>query len=137
MKRIFAWLPAVLWMGMIFFLSSRAKVLVSEEESINFLIFKTLHVLEYAVLHILLFRAIHFEDRRNIFRSLFLSFVIAVVYAATDEIHQTVVPTRDGRPRDVIIDTTGVVLSWISIKQLFPILPKKLRALGKKWLLVS
>lgn len=40
-------------------------------------------------------------------------FVIAVVYACSDELHQTFVGGRSGRPLDVLIDSIGIVLAVI------------------------
>ena len=38
-----------------------------------------------------------------------VSFIIGVVYASSDEIHQLFVPGREGAVRDVLIDSTGVI----------------------------
>lgn len=44
------------------------------------------------------------------------AFIFSVLYAASDEIHQLFTPTREGRMRDVIIDTAGIYLMYIYIK---------------------
>ena len=49
MKRFLSWAPAVAWMGIIFLFSSRQRIVVAPQETINFLIFKTLHVIEYFI----------------------------------------------------------------------------------------
>ena len=138
MKRIYAWAPVGIWMTIIFALSSRSRIQISEEETFNFLLFKTLHMLEYAFLHMLIYRAIRYENpKKKSIQWAYIAYCVSVLYAASDEIHQTLVPTREGHPRDVIIDSIGIVLSWISITKLYPILPKKLRQLASRWLLVS
>lgn len=38
---------------------------------------------------------------------------ITVAYAVTDEYHQTFVDGRVGSPRDVAIDTAGVLAAWL------------------------
>ncbi|MEK9143211.1 MAG: VanZ family protein [Patescibacteria group bacterium] len=124
MKFIAVWLPVIAWMAVIFFLSGRSSVQVAEEPLINFLFFKTLHVIEYAVLFVLYFRAL---------KNAVGAFLLTLLYAAIDEIHQMFVPTREGRLRDVIIDAIGATIAWISINQLLPRAPGKLRALAKKW----
>jgi VanZ family protein len=48
--QLFRFVPSLLWMGVIFFLSSRQKLSVSESHWLNFLFFKALHVCEYAFL---------------------------------------------------------------------------------------
>ena len=138
MKRIYAWVPLLLWMSIIFFLSSRSRVQISQEESVNFLIFKTLHIIEYGLLYLLVYRAIRFECPRNSrFFWLYAAFVVSVLYAGSDEIHQTLIPTREGRARDVIIDGIGIILSWVTLQQFVPSLPRKLRNLARNWLLVQ
>jgi VanZ family protein len=129
-KKIHYWLPPLIWMGVIFYFSSRQKISVADELVWNFIFFKTLHLLEYAFLFFLLFRAY-----KNIFKFQEyiwwgrVSFVTTVIYACTDELHQLFIPTREGRIRDVIIDALGAVLSWILINKLLPKLPAKLKNL--------
>ena len=129
-KFITYWLPVVIWMGVIFIFSSRQKVEVSDTYAINFLFFKTLHVLEYSFLMMFMFRAV----ANTIGKSYgWVAFVICILYAVSDEIHQRFVPTREGRLRDVIIDSGGILLSWILIAKLLPKAPKKLRNLAKRF----
>ena len=40
------------------------------------------------------------------------AFIVAFLYAASDELHQTFVPTREGKPRDIAIDTIGMFLMY-------------------------
>lgn len=133
-KFLVYWLPVVVWMGVIFIFSSRQKVSVSDEYTINFLFFKTLHVLEYSFLMMLALRS----AQNTIGKSYsYLAFVICILYAISDEVHQRFVPTREGRLRDVIIDSGGMLLSWILIVQLLPKAPKKLKNLAKYFQLFS
>lgn len=122
MKFVRYWLPVVIWMTVIFFLSGRESVQVADEPLINFLFFKTLHVIEYAILFVLYYRALKNKTA---------ALLLTLLYAATDEIHQLFVPTREGKLRDVIIDAIGAGVSWILITHLLPQAPKKLRALAK------
>ena len=132
MKIVIYWLPSVLWMGMIFFLSSRASVRVSDTQAIQFLFFKTLHVVEYAILYTLLFRALKNTYPAPLWQNRYNAFLFAVVYGMTDELHQMFVPTREGAFRDVIIDTIGISLAAISLWRLLPQAPMPLKALAKK-----
>ena len=45
---------------------------------------------------------------------------IAVLYACSDEYHQTFVDTRHGSPRDVLIDSVGIGLAALAIRQRWP-----------------
>ena len=106
------WIPMIAWMLLIFTLSSRQRISPSEIFAVNFLIFKTLHVLEYALLYFLVFRALYRSfklDKKKIF---ILAILFCIFYAISDEVHQTFVPTREGAVRDVFIDTIGILLSF-------------------------
>ena len=113
-KWLWYWSPPVLWMLIIFSFSSRQRTQVSDVYTLNFLFYKSLHVLEYAALYFLLFRAFLKNSSNQTMRkrAWIWAFVIAILYAASDEIHQTFVPTREGRPRDVAIDTIGMFLMY-------------------------
>jgi len=43
-----------------------------------------------------------------------LAAVACILYAASDEWHQTFVPGRGGTVSDVCIDTTGIMLAWLA-----------------------
>lgn len=134
MKVIRYWLPVIIWMAVIFYLSGRASVKVADEPILNFLFFKTLHVIEYSILFVLYFRALKNTLRISIGVNIFATaFFLTLIYAMTDEIHQLFIPTREGRARDVIIDAIGALVSWILIKHLLPQAPKKLRDWAKSW----
>jgi len=49
-------------------------------------------------------------------KKFFYPSIIAVIYAITDETHQTLIDTRQGKLRDVIIDTAGITIMYIYIK---------------------
>lgn len=135
MKRFWPWLPAIVWMIVIFLLSSRQSVSVSTNYWLNFLFFKTLHVIEYAILYVFYFRAMKSTYMgKNVVIPYAIAFILTILYAITDEIHQTTVPTREGKLRDVIIDGIGASIAWIFIAQLLPKAPKKLRQWGRSWL---
>jgi VanZ family protein len=131
MKRmLFMWGPVIAWMSVIFYFSSRGKTPVTDSYVISFLFFKTLHLIEYSCLYVLLYRAMRNTTelrKRNI---AVLALGVVVLYASSDELHQFLVPTREGRVRDVIIDTIGGGIGWILSAHVIPALPKKLRALA-------
>ena len=115
---IFNWLPAILWMAIIFYLSSNQRVKVTGKFLFDFLIFKTLHMIEYATLYFLLFRAFYLSQNKkgSLNKRLIFPIFLAISYAVSDEVHQTLVPTREGKARDVIIDSAGVLIMYIYIK---------------------
>ena len=99
-------MPVVLWAGVIFALSS-VPSLGTGLGTWDTVLRKTAHAGEYAILAGLLVRALGRAAP---------AFLLAVAYAVTDEIHQTFVPGRAGRPLDVAIDAAGAllgVLAWL------------------------
>lgn len=104
-------------MTVIFFLSSRPRIITLENSLLDFLIYKTLHIIEYAFLYFLLFRGFYSLNNHqiNLKEKFFLPVLISIVYAISDEIHQTFVPTREGRIRDVFIDSFGIAIMYIYI----------------------
>lgn len=102
----------------------------SLEESLSFPVRKCAHFTEYTILGVLLIltaeawfpAGIPAENRDGpdlLFSSgSFLvrsggAFLIGVLYAVTDEIHQLFVPGRAGQIRDVLIDACGVFVGII------------------------
>lgn len=112
LKVIKYWLPPLIWMSIIFYFSSFPKVSVTQNAVYAFIIFKALHIIEYAVLYVLLFRAFYSlrEKKLTLKYQFLLAFLVGVLYALSDEVHQTFIPTREGKLRDALIDTGGIVL---------------------------
>lgn len=120
-KILYIWLPPVLWMIFIFTLSSRQRITVSEEQAINFLFFKSLHVIEYMTLFILFFRAYYLQiKKKSTLIAIVLALISSTLYAGSDELHQTLVPTRQGHLQDVFIDLIGITIAIMYTKIKFP-----------------
>jgi VanZ family protein len=99
------WLPVVLWAGVIFALSSIPS-LSSGLGTWDLVLRKAAHVTEYAVLGLLLARALLREVP---------AFALGVAYAVTDELHQSFVRGRHASAVDVAVDSLGLVvgvLAW-------------------------
>lgn len=125
--RVFrAWFPAIAWMIMIFLFSSRQRISVADEQVINFLFFKSIHVIEYAILYALVLRAIITSSYKNkdVQQMYISAIIICILYAVSDEIHQTFIPTREGAIRDVFIDTLGMLIMYTFIKNTFKVIKK-------------
>jgi VanZ family protein len=97
--RLNAWLPVVLWAGVIFTISS-VPSLDSGLGVWDTVLRKTAHAGEYAILGALLYRAVRREPA---------AIVLGSLYAVTDEVHQSFVSGRHGSPLDWLIDTAGVI----------------------------
>lgn len=102
-------------MGLIFYLSSRPGNPHLDLGSLDFAIKKLAHVIEYAFLYFLLFRMIStFALPRTSFIG---AAALAILFAISDEYHQTFVPLREGRLRDVVIDSLGVFLMYLYLRR--------------------
>lgn len=115
-RTIYYWGPVVLWMGVIFYFSSRARIAVSDEYTLNFLFFKTLHVIEYGILFFFSYRATYNLEKDKRMAAVYAA-CITILYAITDEIHQTYIPSREGTFRDVFIDTLGIAIMYMYIQK--------------------
>ncbi|MFK7969292.1 MAG: VanZ family protein [Bacteroidia bacterium] len=69
---------------------------------------KAAHMTEYGLLAFLLLRWLRFVF--PIRKALLFAFAIAVIYASSDEYHQTFVEGRGGTPWDVLIDSGGMLI---------------------------
>ena len=81
-------------------------------EKVNFLIRKLAHVSEYFLLAVFAMRTMRGFSKSALTR-LFCGALIAVLYACTDEYHQSFVPGRTSTIHDVLIDSYGISLALI------------------------
>ena len=124
-----AWLPALVWIGLITFestdffssqntgsmLYALLTRLFGEINFHDFLIFhhymrKTGHVLGYGMLSLLLLRgwlATFHQAQAWVWRAALLAWVGTAVVASMDEWHQSFIPSRTGSPRDVLLDSVA------------------------------
>ena len=138
------WLPPLVWMGVIFLLSTdlgsaehTSLILepllkfffhgISAEAigQIHFLVRKTAHLSVYAVLAVLWWRAL-FLGREGRAKSAsgcaLLALLVSMAYAGSDEFHQSFVGSRTASLHDVMIDSGGaliglaLVLTWRGLR---------------------
>jgi len=113
MRVLKAWLPVVLWAAVILFASgdsfSAANTgAVVGNELANIALRKLVHVVAYAILGILIWRAM---PRWTIV------LLIALAVAATDESRQATTMNRTGSPYDVALDLGGAALGGMLIRR--------------------
>jgi len=125
------WMPAIVWMAVIFLGSTDV---LSAEHTARFLvpflrwidqqislaalnaiqlgIRKLGHLVEYAILAALLWRAFRGGmGWRARMSSLFVvTWLACAVFAASDELHQSFVPSRTASPVDIMIDIAGALV---------------------------
>jgi len=124
---VFFWLPVVLWMGLIFFLSSFHKLQASPIGWQDFVIRKTAHFLEFMLLYLLLNRGFKNTSKITVAKRLILVLFLTIFYAASDEYHQTFISGRTGKPFDIGIDFLGALFGLIFSLKLINFLPKKVQ----------
>jgi len=125
------WGPPVCWMVLIFGASADSgsvahtsrfidpfctwlwpNITFLQLETVHFLVRKVAHMTEFALLALLLLRALSLNrgDARKWISS---AWVLATAYAASDEFHQSFVPGRNSSVVDVLIDSTGAALGLL------------------------
>ena len=149
-KAIICWLLVIIWMIIIFSFSqnnsnqssSKSREVVTkivdvlekkktkEEktiivEKIHIPFRKFAHGFEYAVLCLLLLIALN-TSGINGKKQLLLAIIICILYASTDEFHQTLISGRSGEIRDVLIDSLGSFIGLL-IYKITTIIKKKLK----------
>lgn len=149
LKNIIKLLLVLLWMGVIFSLSSQNRedstklsdsiinktinIMYKDKinnikrnqiiESYTNIVRKLAHIIEYAILGILLFYFL--KDYLNIsFKLFLLAIIICMIYASTDEIHQIFVSGRGPQVTDVLIDSFGSLMG-ISVMYLIGVKNEK------------
>ena len=98
------------------------EVKVNIIEKLQFIVRKSAHFIGYMILGILASGLI--LQYENINKKYPLAFLICVIYAISDEIHQLFVPGRSGQVRDVLIDSAGSFLGIILVMAFVKILIK-------------
>jgi len=122
------WIPSILWMVFIFYLShqgaGRSSALSSgitetlhdiittilpwlnlELDFFHFLVRKSAHFTAYMILGIFVSHAMKPKD----LKSHGITFLFCMLYAVSDEFHQIFIPGRSGELRDVLIDSAGAL----------------------------
>jgi VanZ family protein len=104
------WVPTVLWMGVIFFLSTLSE---SATPGRGIISDKICHGAEYFFLAFLILFALQRTTRAKFFTAFWITLVWAALYGLSDEIHQLYVPTRQFDVGDLLADVGGVVLLFL------------------------
>jgi len=106
---ILNWIAVFLWSWLIFFFSSVPGL----ETGLGFwdiILRKGAHISEFGMLCGLLYLAWKNTIKMSAGRLFILVSGLSLLYAASDEFHQTFVANRDGNIRDVLIDAVGIFL---------------------------
>lgn len=143
-KFLLYWLPLLGWMCVIFTASSDVEssrhssiyfeplvhwlfpaMSQTHVEELHYAFRKCCHMMEFAILAVLSWRAIRQPTRNDLrpwrWNEAGLSLAIVLLYAASDELHQVFIPSRTGQISDVVVDviggTIGLTLLWLAGKK--------------------
>jgi VanZ family protein len=126
------WLPVLIWLAIIFVGSTdlmsaehtsriigpilrwfKPDVSAETIARLQFFVRKAGHVSEYAVLAALLWRGLRYGTRRERRMSILFAgaWFACAMFAASDEFHQSFVPSRTASPTDVMIDAFGALIA--------------------------
>ena len=108
LSRLDPWAPPIALMGVIFVLSAQPD-LSTGLGAWDLIGRKVVHMLEYALLCLLWWRAL--REVAVARAALVLAVCVSLAYAATDELHQTFVHGRHGTPVDVGVDAVGMAVA--------------------------
>jgi VanZ family protein len=109
--QLYNWIPALLVMSVIFWFSSQPSSNLPNFDWADKVIKKGGHMCGYALLAWSYWRALHFQPNNRR-----LAWLLAILYAITDEYHQSFVTGRFPSATDVFVfDNLGALLSlWIT-----------------------
>jgi VanZ family protein len=108
--------PLIFWMALIYILSAQSVLVDIENEAGEKTFYKMAHVVAYAVLAWLWWRAL--TPRRQVTWSILLAAaVLTVLYGISDEVHQLFVPGRHGRVVDVFFDAGGALAMILLLRK--------------------
>jgi VanZ family protein len=102
----------VAWMVVIFWLSNQAQLPGPSEPLGNYIFKKIGHLVAYAILFTLTLLSSH---RARIKQSVAFSFAWCLVYALSDEYHQSFIPGRSPHIFDIGFDMVGSGLAFLRI----------------------
>ncbi|WP_243135853.1 VanZ family protein [Acetobacterium tundrae] len=142
-----AWILVVFWMGLIFCFSNQPADQSDELSSciakltigslgfnvdigyLDFYVRKSAHFCIYLILAVLTLVAL---KQSNVSKAEVKVFIICVLYACSDEVHQLFILGRSGQVRDVFIDSTGVALGLLLYILLHELMMRRKARMAKK-----
>jgi VanZ family protein len=112
-KPFFRWFPSILMMVIIYAFSSTPSYDMPDFGILDLLAKKSGHVIVYALLGWSFFYALGMKAKHA-----WLAILLSVLYAISDEIHQSFVPGRNAWWIDVAIDSIAATLAvWIAMRR--------------------
>ena len=115
------WLPVIIYGGTIVICSSMSTPQKYFPGWVGEINDKVIHMLEYAILAILCYRAfLHAAGPQFADFAGTLAMVAAVLFGVSDEIHQSFVPLRQADPWDLVANAGGAVIGVTGWQKISP-----------------
>ena len=122
LKRIINLLLVIIWMALIFMMSSFNSNESSNQSNfivdilsnifninniglLSFIVRKLAHFTEYLILGIFVYNAVNSYNKK-----VYIAIIICIIYAISDEVHQLFVPGRSCQILDITIDSIGSII---------------------------
>lgn len=105
------WLPSLLMMGLIFLFSSLPSTRIPYYGAIDVVIKKGGHALGYALLGLSYYHALP-HRLTKLYRGI-TAILMAILFALSDEYHQSFVQGRSSSLTDVFVDTVGAIVAVV------------------------
>lgn len=107
-----AWVLVVAWAGLIFALSATPNLRFVQADAIDFVVRKAGHMAAFGILAVLLWRAVSYSRPRG---AVAVSLALTILYAVSDEFHQSFTAGRHASPVDVAIDSAGAAIALLAL----------------------
>jgi VanZ family protein len=111
---VVAWGLVGAWAGVLFVLSAQPDLAFVPDPRLDFIFRKLGHMAAFGILALLVWRAL--AGTADIRRPAVWAIALALVYAATDELHQGFVSGRHPSALDVGIDAVGILVAVLAIR---------------------
>ena len=104
-------IPVIIWLGVIFFFSAQPSLPGPEDPLLDVIVKKLGHVTEYAILMLLLLRALAQRPLR--WQHALVCLAAIFLYGLSDEYHQSFTAGRTPLFTDVLFDSTGGLIGLL------------------------
>ena len=109
-RRILSWIFVVIWMGLIFSQSHKPAAESNKlSKGVTEIIIETVEKISPDTEVDITLNAL-ISSGIDGYKRIGFAFLICLLYAASDEFHQTFIPGRGGQVKDVIIDSCGALV---------------------------
>jgi VanZ family protein len=107
------WLPLIVWLVLIFGLSSIPALSARSIIKLPFQTDKVVHFVEYAIFAVLYYRGLSYGGVRIRLSAVIVVVLSGIGVAALDEMYQSYIPGRDSSAFDLAMDSAGIVAGTV------------------------